>query len=43
MSDLEKNKRNAQAFYDLLFNQYKPREVHFYHSANNGGRSVCLS
>ena len=27
MSDLEKNKRNAQTFYDLMSNQYKPREA----------------
>ena len=27
MSNLEKNKRNAQAFYDLMFNQCKPREA----------------
>lgn len=26
-SDLERNKRNAQAFYDLMFNQCKPREA----------------
>jgi len=43
MSDLEKNKRNAQAFSDLMFDQCKPREVCFYHWANNGGRSVWLS
>lgn len=27
MSDPEKNKENAQAFYDLMFNQCKPREA----------------
>ncbi len=27
MSDLERNKRNAQAFYDLMFNQCRPREA----------------
>jgi predicted SnoaL-like aldol condensation-catalyzing enzyme len=27
MSELEKNKANAQAFYDLMFNQSKPREA----------------
>ena len=27
MSDLERNKRNAMAFYDLMFNQSKPREA----------------
>jgi predicted SnoaL-like aldol condensation-catalyzing enzyme len=27
MSELEKNKGNAQAFYDLMFNQCKPREA----------------
>ena len=27
MSDPEKNKANAQAFYDLMFNQCKPREA----------------
>ncbi len=27
MSELEKNKSNAQAFYDLMFNQCKPREA----------------
>jgi len=27
MSDLERNKRNAKAFYDLMFNQSKPREA----------------
>lgn len=27
MSDLERNKENAQAFYDLMFNQCKPREA----------------
>jgi predicted SnoaL-like aldol condensation-catalyzing enzyme len=27
MSNLEKNKFNAQAFYDLMFNQCKPREA----------------
>ena len=27
MSDLERNKANAQAFYDLMFNQCKPREA----------------
>jgi len=26
-SNLEKNKRNAQAFYDLMFNRCKPREA----------------
>jgi len=26
-SDLEKNKKNAQAFYDLMFNQCQPREA----------------
>ncbi len=25
--DLEQNKRNAQAFYDLMFNQCRPREA----------------
>jgi predicted SnoaL-like aldol condensation-catalyzing enzyme len=25
--DLEKNKKNAQAFYDLMFNECKPREA----------------
>jgi predicted SnoaL-like aldol condensation-catalyzing enzyme len=25
--DLEKNKQNAQAFYDLMFNQCRPREA----------------
>jgi len=27
MSQLEKNKSNAKAFYDLMFNQCKPREA----------------
>ena len=27
MFDLEKNKENVQAFYDLMFNQCKPREA----------------
>jgi predicted SnoaL-like aldol condensation-catalyzing enzyme len=27
MSDREQNKANAQAFYDLMFNQCKPREA----------------
>ena len=27
MSDPDKNKANAQAFYDLMFNQCKPREA----------------
>ena len=27
MSELEKNKSNAKAFYDLMFNQCKPREA----------------
>ena len=27
MSSLEVNKQNAQAFYDLMFNQCKPREA----------------
>ena len=27
MTDLEKNKSNAKAFYDLMFNQCKPREA----------------
>lgn len=27
MHDLERNKRNAQAFYDLMFNQGRPREA----------------
>ena len=27
MHDLQKNKANAQAFYDLMFNQNKPREA----------------
>ena len=27
MSDLEQNKQNVQAFYDLMFNQCKPREA----------------
>ena len=27
MSELQKNKSNAQAFYDLMFNQCKPREA----------------
>ncbi len=26
-NDLEQNKRNAQAFYDLMFNECKPREA----------------
>jgi predicted SnoaL-like aldol condensation-catalyzing enzyme len=26
-SDLERNKRNAQAFYDLMFNQCRPAEA----------------
>ena len=26
-SDLERNKENAKAFYDLMFNQSKPREA----------------
>ena len=26
-SDLEQNKQNAQAFYDLMFNQCQPREA----------------
>ena len=26
-NDLEQNKRNAQAFYDLMFNQCQPREA----------------
>ena len=26
-SDPERNKRNAQAFYELMFNQCKPREA----------------
>ena len=29
MSDPETNKANAQAFYDLVFNQCKPREAIF--------------
>ncbi|HEX9160230.1 MAG TPA: nuclear transport factor 2 family protein [Thermoanaerobaculia bacterium] len=27
MTDLERNKRNVVAFYDLMFNQCKPREA----------------
>ena len=27
MSDLERNKRNVVAFYDLMFNQCRPREA----------------
>ncbi len=27
MNELEKNKSNAQAFYDMMFNQGKPREA----------------
>jgi predicted SnoaL-like aldol condensation-catalyzing enzyme len=27
MNDLEKNKKNVMAFYDLMFNQCKPREA----------------
>jgi predicted SnoaL-like aldol condensation-catalyzing enzyme len=27
MSDLERNKRNVTAFYDLMFNQCRPREA----------------
>jgi predicted SnoaL-like aldol condensation-catalyzing enzyme len=27
MSELQKNKNNAQTFYDLMFNQCKPREA----------------
>lgn len=27
MSDLDRNKENAQAFYDLMFNQCKPAEA----------------
>ena len=27
MNELERNKRNAQAFYDLMFNQCQPREA----------------
>ena len=27
MDQLERNKRNAMAFYDLMFNQSKPREA----------------
>jgi predicted SnoaL-like aldol condensation-catalyzing enzyme len=27
MSDLEQNKKNVMAFYDLMFNQCKPREA----------------
>ena len=27
MTDLEKNKANAQAFYDLMFNQCEPRKA----------------
>ena len=27
MADTEQNKKNAQAFYDLMFNQCKPREA----------------
>ena len=27
MNELDRNKRNAQAFYDLMFNQCKPREA----------------
>jgi len=27
MTDLERNKRNVTAFYDLMFNQSKPREA----------------
>ena len=27
MSDLERNKRTVQAFYDLMFNECKPREA----------------
>jgi predicted SnoaL-like aldol condensation-catalyzing enzyme len=27
MSNLERNKENAQAFYDLMFNQCKPRKA----------------
>ena len=27
MSELEANKRNAQAFYDLMFNQSRPRDA----------------
>ena len=26
-SDLERNKDNVQAFYDLMFNQCRPREA----------------
>ena len=26
-NDLERNKRNAQSFYDLMFNECKPREA----------------
>ena len=26
-NDLERNKQNAQAFYDLMFNQCRPREA----------------
>ena len=27
MTDLERNKRNVTAFYDLMFNQGRPREA----------------
>jgi predicted SnoaL-like aldol condensation-catalyzing enzyme len=27
MNELERNKRNAQAFYDLMFNQCQPRDA----------------
>ena len=27
MSNLERNKRNVTAFYDLMFNQCRPREA----------------
>ena len=27
MSELEQNKKNAKAFYDLMFNQCQPREA----------------
>jgi predicted SnoaL-like aldol condensation-catalyzing enzyme len=35
MSDLEKNKRNVTSFYDLMFNQCRPREaIEAYAGAN---------